>query len=503
MLEYYALTGLDLYDNPMAAGMDGALIYSKNIISYPYGAKSKRPGYNSFLNAPDSGTVKSLLWFPFNSGTQFYLMRASGSIVYSSLNGTQNWTQMGNGTITNGNYFGGCIVNSTFIGGDGAGSTRHSTNGTSFTNTTGAPVGQYWEEYQGRAYVSGTNSYLQYSVASDATNWSSGGTSDSSALFIPGGGSLTRLFKTPDQLVITKSTQRMYAWNGTAVIDIATRFAPSAPWSVAQTDQATFWINSLGHYMFDGGQLHLLSNNVQPFFYNRQGNGIAGTFLPTAQGVTHKHDYFCTLGSITDDISNISTNNAILNYNFQKNEYLTWQFNDFPTSWLSYLDNNNQYQLIFGNASGQCFQLDLTAASDNGQPIATEMVFRFTYSANSISLSQTSESALPGASFQKEWRWLRFFFSPGCEINVQYCYAETFDNLSELPWTEAVNTANAQRLQQLNWQFSDGVLEMRVAQDINDNRRSRFLFVRFFDNSTTSKWSVYGLSVDAQVENNK
>ena len=154
---------------------DGALIHSVNMVSFPYGAKTKRTGYSTFLGTPDASTVNSLLDYHQNDGSTFYLYRASGSALYYSLQGTGAWTLSGNGTISNGAHFGGAILDNTFIGGDGVGSTRHTTSGTSFTNTTLAPISEFFEQYQNRIYASGTAGDCFYSTTNDATNWNTSG----------------------------------------------------------------------------------------------------------------------------------------------------------------------------------------------------------------------------------------------------------------------------------------------------------------------------------------
>jgi len=52
-----------------------------------------------------------------------------------------------------------------------------------------------------------------------------------------------------------------------------------------------------------------------------------------------------------------------------------WQFANFPTAFMNYTDQNEKAQFMFGDATGQCYQLDQTATSDNGAAIPTEMVY--------------------------------------------------------------------------------------------------------------------------------
>ena len=163
-----------------------------------------RPEYFS-QNNPDNAQINSLFSYspyPTNSGTQLFLYRASGSQLYYSLQGTGAWTLAqgsaggdAGGTISNGQHVGYAVLNNVLTVGDGMGSTRYTTNGTQFSNTSLAPIAQYLSQFHGRVYTSvGTSGYLQYSVANDATNWNTGGTSDSSAFIVPNEGGVLNHF---------------------------------------------------------------------------------------------------------------------------------------------------------------------------------------------------------------------------------------------------------------------------------------------------------------------
>ena len=54
--------------------------------------------------------------------------------------GNRDWTVCGNGTITSGAHIGYDVLGDTMLIVDGAGSTRHSTNGTSFTEYNPLPL---------------------------------------------------------------------------------------------------------------------------------------------------------------------------------------------------------------------------------------------------------------------------------------------------------------------------------------------------------------------------
>ena len=213
--------------------------------------------------------------------------------------------------------------------------------------------------------------------------------------------------------------------------------------------------------------MQLLSNAVQRQFYNRNNTVMAGTHATVAQGVVHRYDYLVTQGTISDDFVGRIIPNSILKYDFQKNEYLNWSFAHFPQSWHSYRDKDNNQQLLFGAAGGQVYQMSGTATSDAGQPIASEMIFVFTYDQ---------------PEYEKKWNFFRAIFNPGCQAKVQFACANTYQN-EFLKWTDFGNVTN-------------GIMEYRFP----DGSQSRLLFIRIYESSKDAKWIYYGCSIDAAVK---
>ena len=114
--------------------------------------------------------------------------------------------------------------------GDGTAATRHTTTGTSFTNTTSAPASPNWAVFQNRAYA-GTGNVLTYSVTNDITNWATTGTSDSSSVTIPGAGAINKVFTANDRVIINKNSQLMNRWDGFSLVQIPTTQGLSSPQS--------------------------------------------------------------------------------------------------------------------------------------------------------------------------------------------------------------------------------------------------------------------------------
>lgn len=459
------LAGVNTYLSPMVKS-DGDLIRGVNVESFPYGAKTKRPGYITYLGTADGSQVNTLFNWTKNDGTTLFNYRASGTALYYSTQGTGAWTLCGNGTITANSHIGHAVLDNTLIICDGAGSTRHTTNGTAFTDTTLAPVAVDLAEYQGRIYAAGTSSTLFYSTTNDATNWALSGTSDSSSFTIPGAGKLSRVFKVADRLIANKNSGLQFKWDGYSLVDTATGLAPSSPYSVANSEGYFFWLNRLGYFGYGGSKPQLLSNSIQRQIYNNSGSAIAGTVFDNAPSVEHRYNYMTSVGDTTDDFTQVTITNCIQKYNYQTNEWLNDSYANRPTAYLSYKDTSGSQQLIFGDSTGQCYQISGTATSDNGSPIVSVMEF-------------VHNGGVP--HLEKKWDWFTGFFNPGNEAKVQVAVGDTYTR-DTLKWLDVGDC-------------SDGVAEFRFPA----GTRGRLMFVKVYESAIDSRFTFYGYDVQAEV----
>lgn len=453
--------GLNTFINPLAK-KDGDLLRAVNVDSYPFGAIRKRPGYETFLGTADGSTVTTLFSWTKNDGSLF-LYRKSGTKLYFSTEGTGVWTVCGNGTVT-GEHIGRAVLDDTLIFGDGVGSTRHTTSGTSFTNTVLAPVGEFFTQYQNRIYLAGTSSTMFFSSAGDATDWALSAPSDSSSFSVPGAGKLGQTFVAADRLIATKSSGRVLRWDGFSLVDLATSKGPSSPYSVATSEGFYFYLNEEGINGYGGLRPELISNAINSQMANNAGSGVPGANLGTAPGEVQNEAYYVAVGTITDDIVNETINDAVVKYDFRRNEFTNYSFNDFPSTFHAFKDTTGLPQLIFGGADGQVMKLNGTKHSDNGIAIPCLIEFVLT-----LGVPETS----------KEWKKLWMFFNPGNQAQVQVAFADTYRRDS-LKWKE-IGDAH------------DGVLEARFPA----GSRSKFMFVRIYESSPTADFKYYGMSVDA------
>ena len=484
----YQMPGLNLYINPLFNGymdqimsMDGQIIRSVNLESFPTGAKRKRAGYTSFLNPLGSQTNNLFAWNQ-DQANQIYLYNyTAGTLTYYDVTaGTGTaWIPCGNGTFgvsnsgsTPGNFLGQAVLNNTIICGDGVGSTRHSTDGINFTNTTLAPVASYFATFQNFIWAGGGNgtfaSLLNNSNAGDPTTWLISGTTSAGQFLIPDAGFINHLSVLAQNLIIGKTTGHMFRYDGYNLWDMASNNGPTSPFSYASKEGNGFWLSTDGIMTSQGDTPSLISNAIQPQIYNHNQTGIAGSNFLTAPATIHRYDYLCSVGSIQDDFTNEPMNNAIIKYNIQQNEFLNYQFADNPTAWVTYKDYQAKYHLLFGNANGQVFDYGGTATSDNGVsiPSVIDMVFNFN-----------------APYLQKDWRWIWAFFNPGCEAHIQIAATDTFDRAKK------------------NWitigDAKSGLVQYRFPQGM----RSRLLWLRISEQSSVSRYDFLGVTIQAISKN--
>lgn len=459
----FNLNALNLKVSPLA--QDYTVIRCHNLERDMIGAWKKRPGYTTYLGTtPNGSAVHTLMNFTQNNGTTFWNYVGAGAELYYSTQGTGDLTICGNGTLTAGSpiYSGVSLTtgSNTLMIGDGVVATKHSLNGTSFTNTTSAPIARGFYDYQGRMYAIGTAQSLFWSNVGTATDW----VNDSSSIDIPGPGRLHTLMKINDRLIPTKNYGNMYRWDGFNLVDMATNLGATSPQSIGTTEGFAFWLNRLGEFTYGGDKPELISNAVERIIYNDAGEGIRGTTFDNAQGIVYKYDYFLSIGTVTDDLTDETISNAVLAYDFQLNEYRTYSFNDRPTAWNSYKDINGDQQLVFA-AGSQCYTYGGTNTTDNGAPIESVLEF-------------VIHGGAPAKD--KEWKYCTFIFNPGCQAKIQVAASNSFTK-GKLNWVDLGAAI-------------DGVVEYKPG-----GLMSKLLFVKIYEASRNARFHFYGFDYEAEV----
>lgn len=440
------------------------LLRAVNVETSVIGVKKKRSGYITYLGTPDNAQVNTLFDWHRNNGTQFWNYRASGSQLYYSQQGTGAWTVCGNGTIPNGDYIYQDILEDQLVITSPNGTARLSSDGTSFTDIAAAPVGGVGvSEFQNRMWIAGTASKMFYSTVGTPNDW----TTDSSSIAIPGAGRLQSLFKNNNRLVATKNSGLMFRWDGVNLTDQASNLGPTSPQSMANVESAVYYLNRLGVYGYTGNAPELVSNPVEPFIYNDDQTGIVGTVFNNAPGVIHKYNYYLTVGSVTDDLTGQTVNPCTLVHDYQKDEWMTWETATQPTAWNSFADANGNQQLIFGDGTGQCYQISGTATSDNGTPITATMEGMLAY-------DQPENDKI----FRTFWATA----NPGCQATVQVATGNTF--------------TKGKKIWQTVGDLQDGNVEYRFP----GGSKAKILFYKISESSTNAKFHFYGMATDVDMD---
>ncbi len=463
----FTLGGLNLKVSPLLQN-PGDLIRSVNVDSYPIGAKKKRPGYITYLGTmPNGGVVQDLYNFSKNNGTQFWNYALAGGQLYYSTQGTGNWTICGNGTLSASGNLTGAVLEDTLVIGDGVSATRHSTDGTSFTNTNAAPIAVSLLDYHQRIFAAGTASNVFWGNVGTPSDW----TNDSSSVLIPGPGKLNTTFKVGaregDALIASKNSGKMFSYDEYVLNDLSAGLGPTSLKSIGEIENLRIYGNRLGFFSFEGSKPGLLSNAIERQIYNDDATGIVGTAFESIAGVGHKYKYYASVGNVTDDLTGETVTNCVLVYDSQMNEWSNYSFASKPTSWLSFKDANGNQRLIFGSGdNGQCYEVAGTATNDNGSPIESVM---------------EGVLHLGSPELDKDWKYIRASTNPGCEGHLMVAIGDTFTK-GKKKWITLGDLTN-------------GVVEHRFPS----GSTGKILHWKFAESSKNARFNFYGFACEADI----
>jgi len=459
-LKAFNIESLNQTVSPFLQG-NGQVLRALNVKRDTLGGYKKRSGYITYLGTADGESINSLWSWQTNAGsTNTY--RASGTELYHSVDGTGAWTVSDGGPFTDGTQVFRGVTADTMLVSQLGGTTRHTTNGTSFSDTSGAPTEALgFEEYEGRMWAIGTESDSFYSTVGTPTDW----TTDSSSINIPGAGRLSTIFKSGDRLIHGKTSGKMFRWDGYNLRDLSTNLAPTSPYAIGEIEGYRTYPTRVGYMGYGGGMPEIISNPIERQIYNDAGSGIAGTTFNNAPGIAYRYDYYCSVGTLTDDLTGETIPDCVHKYDYQMDEWVNWQFANRPTSFGTYEDESGNEQLIFGDSGGQAYQLSGTATDDNGSPIEVQLM-----------------GFLHGGNFnEKKWNSLLGMFNPGCKAKIQIALSDTF-TLSTLQWEDLGDA-------------KDGVVEHQFPA----GSRARFCFWKIYESSTTTPFQFYGWQFNAYV----
>lgn len=432
------------------------------------GAKTKRSGYVQYFAAPTAGTVTNLFNWTKDDGTTFYnytFVDAGGSsYLYYSAQGTGTPTMCGAGTFS-GDHLGYTVLANTLYVGDGVGTLKFTSNGTSFATGTAAPIGEHLASYQNRVYVGGTASTLFYSAAGNGADWATTGTSDSSSLTIPGAGKINKVMVTNDRVVASKTSGLMYRWDGYSLRKLPTNKGLSSPYSVAETEDYFFFLNRDGIYGFNGDRPEIVSNADESEIYNKSLSGIAGSVFNDAPASMNRYNYLLSVGDVTDDVTKETISNDVIKYDYQLNQFSNYSLAEKPTALMSYKDESGILQFVFGGTTGVTYKLSGTATSDNGTPIESVME-------GVLSFNDPESHKL----YQDFWA----FASPGCSAKVQVAPTDSFTSVNR-KWIDI-------------GEFRDGVAHL----EFPSQTVGHLLAWRVYERSSEAPFTIYGFVVELE-----
>jgi hypothetical protein len=164
-------------------------------------------------------------------------------------------------------------------------------------------------------------------------------------------------------------------------------------------------------------------------------------------------------------------NDAILKYDFQKNEYLLWSFAHNPSCFHSYRHTDGTDRLLFASGS-QIYQYSDSATSDDGQPIEASLDFIFHLDAPEV---------------QKHWDGIGIMTNPGCQATAQVAFCDNLEDRSRKYRT----------LGSLSSGYSRFLFGKKDNEEIPT---SRFMFLRITEKSTDAPFTYYGCSISAENE---
>lgn len=437
---------------------DGDLLVCENLDNYPSGAKTKRSGYEKFLGTLP-GTVSSMFVYPYPTNTNVLYYAYAGSVLHYSEQGTGAWMVAGSGTFSGQRPLGYGAMGTVLMVGDGS-VTRHSTNGTSFTDTTLAPAGDKFAEFRQRMFIA-YGTVLYASELGSPTGWSISSTNPSYSEPIEGYGVINSLFSANDELVVTKDSGAIVHFDGYRKYVSPSNDAPGHYTSVANLDGVRFYTNPEGVWGFNT-KPQKVSEPVQPMFYNNSGSAPSESYLrSSSKAVAFKDNYYTYIGTTTSDIYPQTVANCIMKYDLSRNEW-SWYKIPLRTYSMFYDYTQDGYGWMFGNIN-QAYRFSPTATSDDGQAISATMIgfLHFREPDRDKRINRLTASA-----------------SPGCGATFQIAMSDTL-TLDNLMWIDIGDLYSGTR---------------KFIPDLE--LRGKFMFYKLHESSTDKPFTFYGFTVD-------
>ena len=296
-LEIFAFEGVNQAVNPFLLEKS-ELLKAVNITHNQIGQLSPRGGYTTFLNAPDTDAVRSLIAFTKNDGITSSLLRVSGLEIYSWDFASATWGSSVK-TLTDSIVPLGAVFFSDtnkLVCGNSVDAT-FSYDGSSFANIAAAPLGKFFCVYQNRVITnSATNPFrVHASKIADETNWTESTSDASASKHIDVNGVVLGVVVIADKITIFHSNG-IARWDLETKIEIATSALLGNAESLAMNEALLYFTNQNGVYVYSGqSQPSLMSRQIDKIIKNGS-KSLDGTVAAAA----FKDTLYFSIGDTTD-----------------------------------------------------------------------------------------------------------------------------------------------------------------------------------------------------------
>ncbi len=352
------------------------LIVCRNLYTDVIGAKTKRPGYATFLNAPDSNPVRNLIYFELGNGATKRLLRVSGTkiYVYSFTGGV--WGAVAKTITDSTNRFSTAALSGKLFMCNGN-FTPMVYDGTDFNDVGTAPKGRWCAVFNRRIAVwgvVGNPDRLYLSKIDDPTDWSINANDPSAAKYYnvdpDSYGNLTGGAVASRRLTLFKE-KAAYRFDGTDFAPVPTSEGLSSQAGIKELEDFVIYPNRAGVYGFIGDKPTPLSDYVKDYYAGIASNYYDPLVERLAAGLWKQH-YLLSVGAITDKDDN-TYSNVVLAYNQRLNQWFLWTFAHLPYAFEVYNDASGVRQTIFGDDNGNTYTFD-SGTADGTENIDTEIV---------------------------------------------------------------------------------------------------------------------------------
>lgn len=336
------------------------------------GCATKRDGYTYILNTPDASEILTLIPFEVGSYRKLIMINAAGKLYCADPAVDSTWGSAKLTGLSTSGRWGWTVLhdgsgNPYMILGNGI-EVYKTTNGTTFSAVSGAPLAKYWASYQERVYAAGVpadEDVLHWCSIGDLTNWSAVAPNDSSSLNIDkhSGGTIQNIRALNDRIVIYKKT-RMKRWDEEYLRTVMSSDGLDAPYSLAEINGMAFSLDRNAIRLYDGNAPQELSSKIEDLIF---GINFGTTNTPRICGEVFKKKYYLSVGTITDEDGN-TISNAWIVYDFNKNAFWLYSLAHQATAMTKLMCSDGVQRLYFGGTAGKVWQM-FSGDTDDGTEI--------------------------------------------------------------------------------------------------------------------------------------